>query len=145
MKDSGTNQSVQGSWRGHYSYASGNDSFGFEAVFLESKGYVEGNILDDGNLGEATATGSFTCPKLEFVKIYRSAGAAPIRYRGILSDEGKLLSGTWRISPKIYGTWIAKRFDDSQELKFNLEQAQEQKQQQLVETTTAKRKPGRRK
>ena len=118
MKKGGVSHSVQGSWQGRYFYKTRGDAYGFEAVFVDIQGRIEGNILDDSTLGEALVVGNFGYPSLEFTKMYlRKTGDTPLKYRGSMSEDGKMLSGTWS-SGIISGTWLAVRIDDSQDLKF---------------------------
>lgn len=101
------NRSISGEWFGNYYYAGTSEPNGFEAVFIESSGAVEGNILDDGRLGEARVVGTYSAPALSFTKIYRATPA--VKYVGTLSDDGNMVSGTWSIDPRCYGTWAAFR------------------------------------
>jgi hypothetical protein len=111
--------SIQGNWRGRYFYRSSSDAHGFEAVFIDICGRVEGNILDDGSLGEAVVAGTFGYPSIEFTKIYyrKTAGGA-VKYRGTMSEDGKMLSGTWQRPGSVSGTWVAVRTDEQEALKF---------------------------
>ncbi len=133
-------EKLSGSWLGNYYYESGGSQpHGFEAVFIEIEGVVEGSILDDGHLGEARLFGSFTHPSLSFTKKYDS-GASPVYYEGTLSDEGKKLQGTWHITSSVKGYWYAWRQDDEEvpdlqtedELDQELEDAESR---QLVQVT----------
>lgn len=109
--------SVQGSWRGRYFYAGDPTAHGFEAVFIEAEGLVEGNILDDDYLGEATVGGGFNFPHLKFTKTYRAAGTVPVRYQGMMSEDGKTISGRWTINAQeVSGTWTAFRYEDGDEV-----------------------------
>ena len=156
MAECNTSPSLSGSWRGHYSYATGGESFGFEVVFIEDHGIVEGNILDDGRLGEAGVAGTFTYPKLEFTKCYYSKSIPPIKYQGTMSSDGNTLAGTWRhmaVLPQIQkipngilfkiptsGTWVAKRYTDAKELDLEtLDELQSQgKEKELVSTQSTR-------
>lgn len=103
------NHTMQGSWRGRYFYTGNvHQPCGFEAVFLESNGIIDGNILDDGNLGEASVGGTFTYPSIAFTKAYRQAGLSPVSYKGTMSEDGNRLSGTWAIRSGFSGTWTTK-------------------------------------
>ena len=121
-KGKGNNQSVQGEWLGNYYYAGSGQAFGFQAVFVQSGATVEGNILDNGQLGEAKVVGSFTYPNIAFTKMYH-AGRNAVEYRGTINEEGDCLSGTWTIdmmtqSGKLStnGTWSAWRnLEDEEE------------------------------
>ncbi len=154
MKKPEVSHSVQGSWRGKYFYASDSTPNGFEAVFVEVSGAVEGSILDDGRLGEAFAGGTFVYPQLKFVKRYHAANTDPISYQGVMSEDGKQINGTWVIKTHnpvagtvvIYGTWTARRMDEGEELKFQerREQMQEEEEAEerekvLTETSPSKR------
>ena len=128
---------VSGSWWGNYYYSGLNQSSGFEAVFVQSGTAVEGSILDDNSLGEAHLTGSFGSGELSFCKIYNSAARDPVYYRGTVSEDGKSITGTWRISAAVNGAWKAWRLDD-EELPETMETEDEvkQEQEQLVPLTS---------
>ena len=113
MTASGSN-SVSGRWFGNYYYANVSQSHGFEAVFAQSGPEVEGSILDDGQLGEAHVKGTFVGSELNFCKIYNSAARDPVTYQGTLRQDGKSLSGKWRISDVCHGMWTAWRMDDEE-------------------------------
>jgi hypothetical protein len=106
--------SVSGSWLGNYYYESSAQPFGFEAVFVDMNGRVEGSILDDGKLGEARVIGSFANPYLKFTKKYGNAALNIVNYEGAVSDEGKKLSGTWHINAESKGYWLAWRQDEEE-------------------------------
>jgi len=118
MSKSENSHNIQGSWRGKYYYAGEGRAFGFEAVFIEYNGAIEGNILDDGDLGEAIVGGSFSYPNVKFTKRYRRVGLDSPNYQGTMSEDGKKLSGKWLISKTrlthrtISGPWVAMRLDD---------------------------------
>jgi hypothetical protein len=117
--------SITGSWRGSY-FNSKGESSGFEAVFLENDGALQGNILDDGAAGEADVNGNFRYPIVTFIKRYRAAGHPPINYEGSMSADGNTISGTWKYKSPRYGfvdgTWIARRFQEGEDLTFETEQ-----------------------
>lgn len=117
-------QSIAGSWRGRYFYPASSEPHGFEAVFIDADGVLEGNILDDGQLGEADVAGRFHFPHVKFSKSYRS-GLQPVRYEGRMSDDGKTLSGRWYLGVDGSGTWTAKRYEDGEELKLESEETHE--------------------
>ncbi len=120
-----SSHSIQGSWRGRYFYPGSSDAQGFEAVFIDVDGIVEGNILDDGSLGEASVGGKFTYPHLKFTKVYQTAGTDAVHYQGEMSEDGKTLMGRWNITGSISGTWTAKRYEDGEDLKFESEDVRE--------------------
>lgn len=107
------NRSISGEWFGNYYYAGTSEPNGFEAVFIESSGAVEGNILDDGRLGEAQVIGTYSAPSLSFTKVYRAT--EPVKYVGTLSEDGNMVSGTWSINPNCYGTWAAWRNNEDED------------------------------
>ena len=132
-------QSIGGSWRGRYYYPGNSEPHGFEAVFIDADGVLDGNILDDGQLGEADVAGKFSFPHVKFTKSYRS-GSQPVQYEGRMSDDGKTMSGRWYLGVDGSGTWTAKRYEDGEDLKFETEDtreltAPEEKKQQLAPST----------
>lgn len=117
--------SIQGSWRGRYYYPGVSEAHGFEAVFIDVDGIIEGNILDDGGLGEATVGGKFSFPLIKFVKVYQTGAHHAVHYQGTMSEDGKTLMGRWKIAGDISGTWTAKRYEDGEDLKFETEDDRE--------------------
>jgi hypothetical protein len=105
---------VSGSWLGNYYYESMAQPFGFEAVFVEMNGNVEGSILDDGKLGEARVTGTFADPQLKFTKRYGNSTLNPVEYQGLICDEGKKLAGSWQIGNAARGGWMAWRQEEEE-------------------------------
>ncbi len=117
--------SIQGSWRGRYFYPGSSEPHGFEAVFIDVNGIIEGNILDDGALGEAVVGGKFFFPHVKFVKIYQTGGKHAVNYQGMMSEDGKTISGRWRITGALSGIWSAQRYEDGEDLKFESEEDKE--------------------
>jgi hypothetical protein len=112
-----TNHSLNGCWYGNYYYASAGDKpYGFEAVFIENAGSVSGNILDLGVHGEASVTGTFSSGKVSFTKVYYKGGGNSVLYEGMMSEDGKMLSGQWQIPPLARGNWIAWRVEEKDNL-----------------------------
>jgi hypothetical protein len=148
MAKENNNRSVAGEWFGNYYYAGSGHAFGFEAVFIESNGSVEGNILDHGRLGEAQVVGTYAAPALNFTKIYRAT--SPVTYSGTMSDDGNMLIGTWRIDKASSGTWAAWRnnededdetLDTDRDLDFSVDQEEErerEKQRPMVAPAKAR-------
>lgn len=133
--------SVNGSWLGNYYYESTSQPFGFEAVFMEVNGSVEGSILDDGHLGEAHVFGTFSDPQLHFTKKYNNSTLNAVVYDGNMSDEGKKLSGTWRISNVAKGHWVAWRQEEEEIPDMEIEvEATETKEREKVLVMPAKQK-----
>ena len=115
-KGGANSHSIAGNWFGKYGYEDETEGATFEAVFLESRGYIEGSMLDDCYLGEAFITGSFVYPTISFTKKYRqNSHLEPIEYRGSMSEDGKKLLGVWWIKAvrenhyDTRGTWTAFR------------------------------------
>lgn len=123
--------SVQGSWRGRYFYPGSSEAQGFEAVFVDAGGILDGNILDDGKLGEADVTGKFFFPHIKFTKTYRTGTKHSVFYEGTMSEDGKTLMGRWVVpgggvkGGDFKGTWTAKRYEDGEDLKFTTEDERE--------------------
>lgn len=132
------NHSLQGSWLGNYYYRSVNQAFAFEAVFVEFQGKVDGNILDDSNLGEARISGSFTYPNLNFVKKYDRAGLEVVRYEGTMDEDGKRIAGFWSINPTCSGTWVAWRSDDEELEEDETETEQELQLDKMLATSPSR-------
>src|SRR5687767_6819931 len=70
-----------------------------------SDGALSGTIRDFGPLGVASVSrGVQSGYAVVFVKVYEAppaelaSAATPVQYEGILSDDGRVLRGTWRIS-----------------------------------------------
>lgn len=132
------NHSVQGNWMGNYYYQRVNQPNAFEAVFLESKGMVDGSILDDGQLGEARVSGTFTFPTLSFVKKYDRAGLDAVRYEGTMDEDGKRISGTWTINTMCYGTFVIWRTDDEALDEDETEEADELRLETMVASSKSR-------
>lgn len=133
-------QSIAGKWRGHYQYRGVPDSgSGFGAFFSETAGRIDGTVEDDFAPGEASVTGSFFFPSVQFTKVYRypirdyivdkqsnqvmmyTAFADPIEYEGSMSEDGKTMRGTWTINSAsglpVTGTWTAYRLEEKEKKK----------------------------
>lgn len=123
----GKKNSLSGSWLGNYYYEKSSQPFGFEAVFIETDGSVQGSILDDGNLGEANVFGTFADPNVNFTKKYNNSGLNAVVYEGTMSDEGKKIAGSWRIGESAKGRWLAWRQDEEEipDLEHETEQDEE--------------------
>ena len=79
------------------------------AVPSARRGKFTGSILDDGKLGEADISGEQSGLGVRFSKVYRSQKALTVSYEGTLSEDGKTMSGTWRIGGTAHGVWDARR------------------------------------
>jgi hypothetical protein len=157
------NQEIAGKWRGHYQVPNfpQHDST-FTAFISENGGHIEGAIEDDCQLGEATLTGTFSFPSVQFTKVYLKQGridevikkgdktvivsavyGPPIEYQGTMSNDGKEISGKWTISSenaRAHGTWTAYRLDEKEKEKEKSTQtdkpsAVKESEEQLVEVS----------
>jgi hypothetical protein len=74
----------------------------FEMAIAQGGKALSGNILDDGNLGEATITGEAIGRNIQFTKRYVSAFQGKILYQGLLSEDENLMQGEWGL--KMYSS-----------------------------------------
>jgi hypothetical protein len=92
----------------------------FEMSIAQGGNALSGNILDDGDLGEATMTGEAIGRNIQFTKRYVSAFQGKILYQGLLSEDENLMQGKWGL--KMYspaygemtdsGRWEATRSEN---------------------------------
>jgi hypothetical protein len=78
-------------------------------TLLQSGNTLTGNILDDGNLGEATLTGEVIGRRITFVKRYVTGAHHSISYTGTVSESEDFMQGQWSISGVDSGSWEARR------------------------------------
>ncbi len=102
---------ISGCWLG--TYWQGGNPTQFEATLIQGGSVVDGRILDNGYLGEASVQGELIGWRIFFVKRYLTTSPSPIRYSGILSEDASYMHGNWRIGYFDSGTWEAYRTDDS--------------------------------
>jgi hypothetical protein len=69
----------------------------FEMTIAQGGNALSGNILDDGNLGEATITGEAIGRNIQFSKRYISISQGNILYQGLLSENENLMQGEWTL------------------------------------------------
>jgi hypothetical protein len=69
----------------------------FEMAIAQGGNALSGNILDDGNLGEATLTGEAIGRNIQFSKKYVSTFQGNIIYQGLLSEDENLMEGEWTL------------------------------------------------
>ena|SRR5918998_6285656 len=81
----------------------------FEVTLLQSGNTLTGNILDDGNLGEATLTGEVIGRRVTFVKRYVSGSHHSVSYTGTVSESEDFMQGEWSIRGVDSGSWEARR------------------------------------
>jgi hypothetical protein len=77
----------------------------FEMSIAQGGNALSGNILDDGDLGEATITGEAIGRNVEFSKRYIGISQGNILYQGLLSEDENLMQGEWtlKMSSPTYG------------------------------------------
>jgi hypothetical protein len=77
----------------------------FEMSIAQGGNALSGNILDDGNLGEATITGEAIGRNIQFSKRYVGVSQGNILYQGLLSEDENLMQGEWilKMSSLAYG------------------------------------------
>jgi hypothetical protein len=77
----------------------------FEMSIAQGGNALSGNILDDGNLGEATITGEAIGRNVQFSKRYVGISQVNILYQGLLSEDENLMQGEWilQMSSPTYG------------------------------------------
>jgi len=112
---------ISGSWLG--TYWQGGHPTRFEATLVQGGSVVDGRILDDSYLGEASIQGELIGRKVFFVKRYLVTSPSPIRYSGTLSEDGNYIHGNWRIGYFDSGAWEAYRATDSLTMMQNLADA----------------------
>jgi hypothetical protein len=109
---------LTGTWLG--TYWQEDTPTRFEMAVVQSGNALSGNILDDGNLREASMTGEATGRSIQFTKKYISISQPGIVYQGIVSEDENRMQGEWIF--KVYspaygeiidsGRWEATRSDD---------------------------------
>jgi hypothetical protein len=94
---------LTGTWLG--TYWQDDTPIRFEMSIAQGGNALSGNILDDGNLGEAAITGEAIGRNIQFSKRYISAFPGNIIYQGLISEDENLMQGEWRlkISSPAYG------------------------------------------
>jgi hypothetical protein len=77
----------------------------FEMSIAKGGNALSGNILDDGNLGEATITGEAIGRNIQFSRRYISISQGNILYQGLLSENENLMEGEWilKMYSSVYG------------------------------------------
>jgi hypothetical protein len=92
----------------------------FEMAIAQGGNALSGNILDDGDLGEATMTGEAIGRNIQFLKRYISISQGNILYQGLLSEDENLMQGEWilKMYSSVYremtdsGRWEATRSEN---------------------------------
>jgi hypothetical protein len=77
----------------------------FEMSITQGGNALSGNILDDGDLGEATITGEAIGRNVQFFKRYIGFSQGSILYQGLLSENENLMEGEWilKMYSSVYG------------------------------------------
>ncbi len=126
--EGGFNHTVAGGWLGSYYYdRDAQPPTRFEATFdavTTTTGAFRGAILDDGPLGEAVVgDGVQTGRAISFVKTFtkppRGYVVPPVQYTGEMSEDGRMMTGTWEVAESgrgrrgrksvVRGLWEARR------------------------------------
>lgn len=94
---------LTGTWLG--TYWQDETPTRFEMAIAQGGNAFSGNILDDGNLGEATITGKAIGRNVQFSKRYVTAFQGNILYQGLISEDENLMQGEWvlRMYSPAYG------------------------------------------
>jgi hypothetical protein len=94
---------LTGTWLG--TYWQDDTPTRFEMSIAQGGNALSGNILDDGDLGEATITGEAIRRNVEFSKRYVGVSQGNILYQGLLSEDENLMQGEWilKMSSPAYG------------------------------------------
>lgn len=98
---------VSGMWLG--TYWQENRPTRFEATLVQSGNHLNGQILDDNELGEAQITGEIIGRSLQFTKRYLTTSAHLVTYTGVLSEDANSMQGKWSIGSRYSGKWEAHR------------------------------------
>lgn len=107
---------LSGSWLGTYWQFAHPTRF--QMVIVQGRSVLDGNILDDNQLGDASLTGAVTANSVQFTKRYLTFQTPPILYSGEIQADGQVMRGRWRILAKGLvllggsGNWEAKRSGD---------------------------------
>jgi len=96
----------------------------FEATLIQSGNSLSGSILDDGDLGEAMASGEVIGRNVQFTKHYLNQPQYTISYTGTLSENEDFMQGQWHIGWLESGRWEARRSGEN--LMIELQTRQEQ-------------------
>lgn len=89
---------------------------------MQSGNTLTGNILDDGNLGEANLSGQVIGTNVSFTKTYLNQPFYHIRYVGILSADSDTIDGDWTIQTLYIqdsGKWTAHRTQEDLSQEFS--------------------------
>jgi hypothetical protein len=110
MKTTTTNN-INGCWLGTYWQA--GQPIQFEATLVQGGSVVDGRILDANYLGESSLRGELMGQRIFFIKRYLTTSPNPIRYSGVLTEDGNYMYGYWRIGSFDSGRWEAYRGYDA--------------------------------
>lgn len=84
----------------------------FEMTLVQGGNTINGNVLDDNYLGEASLAGTITGRSVSFTKKYVMGSRHSVQYSGTVSEDGNSIKGKWRILV-FRGIWEAQRQDDN--------------------------------
>lgn len=109
---------VTGEWTGIFNYPDPHPPNGFEAVLREVAGTITGETREVSDSAEdvdkiqcAMLDGTRSGHAVTFTKHYDEMhrAANPVRYDGVLSDEGDEITGRWTIPGHWAGTFMMVR------------------------------------
>ena len=84
----------------------------FEMTVVQGGNTINGNILDDNYLGEASLIGTIAGRSVSFTKKYVMGSRHSVQYSGTVSEDGNTMQGKWQILV-FRGAWEAQRQDDN--------------------------------
>jgi hypothetical protein len=108
---------LSGTWLGTY-WQDGQPTR-FELTLVQSGNLLEGSVLDDGYMGEATLVGECIGRRITFTKSYLNRSYNSVAYTGIVSEDENAMQGNWRIQTRFSGTWEARREGDPLSLELS--------------------------
>ncbi|HEY9696406.1 MAG TPA: hypothetical protein V6D10_04035 [Trichocoleus sp.] len=114
---------ITGTWLGTY-WQQGTPTR-FEVTFVQGGNCLSGQVLDDGDLGEAQVNGEIIGRSIQFTKQYLTGNNPPINYTGTLSEDGNLMQGKWAIGKRHSGSWEAHRSNNDLMASLNNRLAQQ--------------------
>jgi hypothetical protein len=112
---------LSGTWLGTY-WQQGEPTR-FEAALIQIGNVLTGNIMDNSYMGEASLSGDVIGQQVQFAKRYLMKKQAPVKYQGVIAEDGESMQGTWNLGKSDSGSWEAHRIGNSLtlELKNRLE------------------------
>jgi hypothetical protein len=97
----------------------------FELTLLQAGNSLNGNILDDNSLGEASVVGEVIGRRITFRKCYIVGTRHCVDYTGIIAETEDCMTGEWQVGLFDSGPWEAYRTEDN--LSLNVEISRREK------------------